>query len=55
MAKEPVETQAVEQAPATVPQEEYQKLYDQAINLDQRYRRLTEAYNALLELYLAKK
>jgi len=42
-------------ASATVPQEEYQKLYDQAVSLDARYRKLTIAYNNLLELYLSGK
>lgn len=40
---------------ATVPQEEYQRLYDQAISLDARYKKLVAAYNALLELYLSSK
>ena len=39
-------------APETVPIEEYNKLYGQAVELENRYKRLVEAYNALLELHL---
>lgn len=50
-----VAEKAETKAPETVPVEEYKKLYDQAIELDSRYKRLVEAYNALFELYLAHK
>lgn len=53
--KEEIIAPVEETAPATVPQEEYQKLYDQAINLETRYRKLTAAYNNLLELFLSSK
>jgi hypothetical protein len=33
----------------------YESLYNQALELDARYKRLFEAYNKLLELYLATK
>lgn len=39
----------------TVPQEQYDNLYKQAVELEGRYRRLLEAYNALLDLYLSHK
>jgi len=47
--------EAEAKAPETVPAEEYKKLYEQALELDSRYKRLVEAYNALFELYLAHK
>lgn len=50
-----VAERAETKTPETVPVEEYKKLYDQAIELDSRYKRLVEAYNALFELYLAHK
>jgi len=52
-AEAPVATESA--APTTVPVEEYNKLYQQAVELETRYRRLFEAYNALLEQYLTKK
>ena len=41
--------------PETVPYEQFDNLYKQAIDLEGRYRRLLDAYNALLELYLSSK
>lgn len=48
-------TEAKTEAPKTVPQEQYDNLYKQAVELEGRYRRLLEAYNALLELHLSGK
>ena len=42
-------------APKVVPQEQFDSLYKQALELDARYKRLLEAYNALFELYLSGK
>ena len=39
----------------TVPQEQFDSLYKQAVELEGRYRKLLDAYNALLELYLSHK
>jgi len=50
-----VAQEAEAKVPETVPAEEYKKLYEQALELDSRYKRLVEAYNALFELYLAHK
>ena len=47
--------EVAKEAPKTVPQEQYDNLYKQAIELEGRYRRLLDAYNALLELYLSGK
>ena len=44
-----------DKAPETVPVEQYNDLYNQAVDLEGRYRRLLEAYNALLDLYIAHK
>ena len=54
---EAVETAANAEAPVaeTVPLEQYNRLYEQATDLDRRYRRLSELYNALLEQYLRLK
>ncbi len=41
--------------PETVPYEQYEGLYKQALELEGRYRRLLDAYNALLELHLSGK
>ena len=38
-----------------VPQEQFDSLYKQAVELESRYRKLLDAYNALLELYLSHK
>ncbi len=43
------------EAPKMVPQEQFDNLYKQALELDSRYRKLLEAYNALLELHLSGK
>ena len=43
------------QAPTTVPLEEYSKLYNQALELESRYKKLLELYNNLMEIYLSKK
>ena len=48
------EEKAAEQ-PKTIPIEEYNKLYSQAVELDTRYKRLFELYSNLLEQYLSKK
>ena len=45
----------VEEAPKVVPQEQFDNLYKQAVELEGRYRKLLEAYNALLELHLSGK
>ena len=58
MAKEPVEkteTVVAEEAPKTVPLEQYNNLYEQAKDLENRYKRLSELYNTLLEQYLRVK
>lgn len=54
---EAAETAANAETPiaTTVPQEEYQRLYEQAVSLDARYKKLVAVYNALLELYLSGK
>jgi len=49
-----VAPEAKTEAP-TVPQEQYDNLYKQAVELEGRYRKLLEAYNALLDLYLSHK
>ena len=54
MAEEKKVTETKE-APKTVPQEQFDNLYKQAVELEGRYRRLLEAYNALLDLYLSHK
>lgn len=54
MAEEKKVAEAKE-APKTVPQEQYDNLYKQALELEGRYRKLLEAYNALLDLYLSHK
>lgn len=45
----------VEKQEETVSKERYESLYNQALELDLRYKRLFEAYNKLLELYLTVK
>ena len=58
MAKEPVEkaeTAVAEEAPKTVPLEQFNNLYEQAKDLEARYKRLSELYNLLLEQYLKVK
>ena len=54
MAEEKKVVEAKE-APKTVPQEQFDNLYRQAVELEGRYRKLLDAYNALLELYLSHK
>lgn len=54
MAEEKKVVEAKE-APKTVPQEQFDNLYKQAVELEGRYRKLLDAYNALLELYLSHK
>ena len=44
-----------EEKPETVPYDQYEGLYKQAVELDGRYRRLLDAYNTLLDLYLSHK
>ena len=41
--------------PETVPYEQFDGLYKQALELEGRYRKLLDAYNALLDLYLSHK
>ena len=48
-------SEAKVEAPKTVPQEQYDSLYKQALELEGRYRRLLDAYNALLDLYISHK
>ena len=48
-------SEAKAEAPKTVPQEQFDNLYKQAVELEGRYRKLLEAYNALLELHLSGK
>ena len=45
----------VEKQEETVSREVYENLYSQAVELDARYKRLFEAYNKLLELYLGSR
>lgn len=40
---------------ATVSQEQFDSLYKQAVELEGRYSKLLDAYNALFELYLSHK
>ena len=54
MAEEKKVVEAKE-APKTDPQEQFDNLYKQAVELEGRYRKLLDAYNALLELYLSHK
>ncbi len=41
--------------PQTVPIEVYETLYNQAMALDTRYKKLLELYNNLMEAYLSQK
>ena len=41
------------ETPATVSLDEYNKLYAQAIELENRYKRLFELYSSLVDKYLA--
>ena len=54
MAEEKKVVEAKE-GPKTVPQEQFDNLYRKAVELEGRYRKLLDAYNALLELYLSHK
>lgn len=53
--KKVTEAKEAAEAPKTVPQEQFDNLYKQAVELESRYRKLLEAYNALLELHLSGK
>ena len=53
--KSTINTNEAEQLPQTVPLEEYSKLYNQALELESRYKKLLELYNNLMEMYLSKK
>lgn len=53
--KKVAEAKEAPKAPETVPYEQFDNLYKQAVELEGRYRKLLEAYNALLELHLSGK
>ena len=57
MAEEKKVTEAKGEAetPKMVPQEQFDALYKQAVELETRYRKLLAAYNSLLELHLSSK
>ena len=51
----PVEVDSTPTETQTVPLEMYTKLYQQAVELESRYKKLFVLYNNLLETYLAQK